>query len=115
MDVHSDTKYICCLCGSTLSSKRSLEEHTSKFSVDTGIVYFSDFVYRTRYYLFAGHRHRKAEEQTCDLCFQKFRTAYNLKRHLLTHTGEKRKIFHLKLSNNLGIFHHRFQLYVSFI
>lgn len=34
MDVHSDAKYICCLCGSTLNSKRSLDEHTSKFTLD---------------------------------------------------------------------------------
>ncbi|XP_055321082.1 zinc finger protein OZF-like [Sitodiplosis mosellana] len=64
MDVHSDAKYVCNLCGSSLSSKRSLDEHRR-------------------------HRHRKAEEQTCDLCSMKFRTIYNLKRHLLTHTGEK--------------------------
>lgn len=29
MDVHNDSKYVCNICGSTLSSKRSLEEHTS--------------------------------------------------------------------------------------
>lgn len=30
MDVHSDAKYICNVCGATLSSKRSLDEHRSK-------------------------------------------------------------------------------------
>lgn len=29
MDVHSDAKYICNLCGAILSSKRSLDEHRS--------------------------------------------------------------------------------------
>lgn len=31
MDVHSDAKYICDQCGSTLNSKRSLDEHKRKF------------------------------------------------------------------------------------
>lgn len=48
-------------------------------------------------YVVIGHRHRRAEEQTCDLCTMKFSTVYNLKRHLLTHTGEKRK-------NNISYF-----------
>lgn len=37
MDVHSDTKYVCNLCGATLSSKRSLDEHRSMFYFDQRI------------------------------------------------------------------------------
>lgn len=38
MDVHSDAKYVCNLCGATLSSKRSLDEHRSKY-------YFVELIY----------------------------------------------------------------------
>lgn len=93
MDVHSDAKYVCNLCGSILSSKRSLDEHRSKYIFFLIITMWVMFSFNHLHELpFSGHRHRKAEEQTCDLCSMRFRTIYNLKRHLLTHTGEKRKM-----------------------
>lgn len=93
MDVHSDAKYICDLCGSLLNSKRSLDEHKSKEHV---VYYLILTKKKLKFYFSIGHRHRKAEEQTCGLCSMKFRTLYNLKRHLLTHTGEKRKLHYTK-------------------
>lgn len=106
MDVHSDAKYICNMCGATLSSKRSLDEHRSIFRPQHQL--FKLIIMRIL--SLSGHRHRKAEEQTCDLCSMKFRTIYNLKRHLLTHTGEKRKS---NLSSNQNM-HSFLIVYVCF-
>lgn len=39
-----------------------------------------------------GNLHRKADDQSCDICSKKF-SLKSLKRHMLTHTGEKRKDF----------------------
>lgn len=38
-----------------------------------------------------GLRHGKRKNHACEFCELKFFTVDNLKRHLLTHTGEKRK------------------------
>lgn len=105
MDVHANIKYNCDLCPSILSTKHSLAEHKSKkFNILLTIV---SFFLISLLFNIAGriHRNRLDKPQIiCEVCSIPLKSNWNLKRHMLTHTGERRNLsyfIHIFLSNSI--------------
>lgn len=66
-DVHNDIKYPCSVCHKTFNTKRTERAHFHNMH----------------------HANRNQKEIPCKECPLKFRTNYNLKKHMIKHTGEK--------------------------
>lgn len=91
MQVHDDAQFVCDICGSVMRSKASYMEHKSIIILTNCKQRYKTNL-NSESFLYSTGRHKKSKVYTCEVCSKQIKTSlYNLKLHMYTHTGEKRK------------------------
>lgn len=90
MDLHidMDKEHKCDTCGAVLSSYASLKGHISENKI---YLIFIKCHHWLIIILLTGSVHQRIGFHKCTVCQKEFTRRINWKRHLLTHTGEKRE------------------------